>query len=81
LVVGLKNMSASRHSPKLSGGRHRKNGSNAASDTHLLDQFGPIALPPVSADYVDRLTGSLAAGPDMPENWKKEHRKEGKRDR
>jgi hypothetical protein len=74
-------MSASRSPITSSGGRHRKRGSKAGRGAHVLeDQFGPI-VSSTGADYVDRVMGCLASGPDLLENWMKEHRKEGKRDR
>jgi hypothetical protein len=39
------------------------------------------ALQPVSEDYVDRLMGCLADGPDLLAIWEKEHRAEGERER
>ena len=47
----------------------------------LEDQFGRIVLQPLTADYVDRIMGCLAEGPDMLAAWEKEHRAEGERER
>jgi AbrB family looped-hinge helix DNA binding protein len=45
----------------------------------LEDQFGRIVLQPITEDYVDRVMGCLADGPDLLANWQAEHRHEGKR--
>jgi bifunctional DNA-binding transcriptional regulator/antitoxin component of YhaV-PrlF toxin-antitoxin module len=44
----------------------------------LEDQFGRIVLQPVTEEYVDRVMGCLADGPDLLAKWEEEHRKEGK---
>ncbi len=60
----------------------RKHGIEAGTRVKFLeDHFGRIVLQPITEDYVDRVMGCLASGPDMLEEWKKEHRKEGKRAR
>ena len=41
------------------------------------DQFGRIVLQPITEDYVDRIQGCLANGPDLSTKWEVEHRKEG----
>lgn len=46
----------------------------------LEDHFGRIVLQPLTEDYIDRLMGCLADGPDLLANWEKEHREEGKHD-
>jgi hypothetical protein len=38
-------------------------------------------LQPVTNEYIDRLMGCLADGPDLLAEWTKEHRREGKRDK
>jgi AbrB family looped-hinge helix DNA binding protein len=45
------------------------------------DQFGRIVLLPVTDDYIDRVMGMLADGPDLLAMWEKEHREEGKHDK
>jgi len=45
------------------------------------DQFGRIVLQPVTDEYIDRVMGFLAHGPDLLANWEKEHREEGERDK
>ena len=47
----------------------------------LEDQFGRIVLQPITEDYVDRIMGCLAEGPDLLAEWEKEHRDDGKRER
>jgi AbrB family looped-hinge helix DNA binding protein len=47
----------------------------------LEDQFGRIVLQPITDDYIDRVMGLLANGPDLLANWEKEHREEGEHDR
>ncbi|MGA8069862.1 MAG: AbrB/MazE/SpoVT family DNA-binding domain-containing protein [Terriglobales bacterium] len=47
----------------------------------LEDQFGRIVLLPVTEDYIDRVRGFLAEGPDLLAIWEKEHRLEGERDK
>ncbi len=42
----------------------------------LEDQFGRIVLQPITEDYVDRVQGCLADGPDLLAKWEVEHRKE-----
>lgn len=60
----------------------RKHGIEAGTRVRFLeDQFGRIVLQPITADYVDRVMGCLADGPDLVAAWEKEHRKEGERDR
>ncbi|MCU1300945.1 MAG: hypothetical protein JWQ87_1229 [Candidatus Sulfotelmatobacter sp.] len=47
----------------------------------LEDQFGRIVLQPITDEYVDRVRGLLAHGPDLLAIWKREHRKESGRDK
>jgi AbrB family looped-hinge helix DNA binding protein len=56
----------------------RKHGISAGTRVKILeDQFGRIVLQPVTEDYVDRVMGSLADGPDLLARWETEHREEG----
>ena len=60
----------------------RKHGIEAGTRVKFLeDGFGRIVLQPVTEDYIDRVMGCLASGPDLLENWEKEHRSEGEHDR
>ncbi len=55
----------------------RKHGIKAGTKVKFLeDQFGRIVLQPMTEEYVDRLRGCLADGPDLLRIWKKEHRNE-----
>jgi bifunctional DNA-binding transcriptional regulator/antitoxin component of YhaV-PrlF toxin-antitoxin module len=47
----------------------------------LEDQFGRIVLQPITEEYIDRVMGLFADGPDLLAIWEKEHREEGKRDK
>jgi bifunctional DNA-binding transcriptional regulator/antitoxin component of YhaV-PrlF toxin-antitoxin module len=47
----------------------------------LEDQFGRIILQPITEEYIDRVMGLLADGPDLLANWEKEHREEGEHDK
>ena len=47
----------------------------------LEDQFGRIVLQPITEDYIGRIRGCLADGPDMLACWEKEHRAEGRREK
>ena len=47
----------------------------------LEDQFGRIVLQPITEEYIDRVMGFLADGPDLLASWEKEHREEGKHDK
>lgn len=59
----------------------RKHGIEAGTRVKFLeDQFGRIVLQPITEDYVDRVMGCLADGPDLLAQWEKEHREEGKRE-
>ena len=56
----------------------RKHGIAAGTRVKFLeDQFGRIVLQPITEEYVDRVMGCLASGPDMLANWEKDHRTEG----
>lgn len=60
----------------------RKHGIEAGTRVNFIeDQFGRIVLQPVTEEYVERVMGCLADGPDLLADWEKEHRNEGKRDR
>jgi len=60
----------------------RKHGIQAGTRVKFLeDEFGRIILQPITDEYIDRLMGCLADGPDLLAEWTKEHRREGKRDR
>ena len=47
----------------------------------LEDQFGRIVLQPITDEYIDRVMGLLAGGPDLLANWEREHREEGEHDK
>jgi AbrB family looped-hinge helix DNA binding protein len=54
----------------------RKHGIRAGTKVKFLeDEFGRITLQPITEDYVDRLMGCLAEGPDLLLHWEQEHRK------
>jgi len=58
----------------------RKHGIEAGTKVKLLeDQFGRIVIQPITEEYVDRVMGFLAGGPDLLASWEKDHRREGKR--
>jgi AbrB family looped-hinge helix DNA binding protein len=60
----------------------RKHGIEAGTKVRFLeDQFGRIVLQPLTEEYVDRVMGCLANGPDLLANWEKEHREEDERDK
>jgi AbrB family looped-hinge helix DNA binding protein len=60
----------------------RKHGIQAGTKVKFLeDQFGRIVLQPITDEYIDRVRGFLADGPDLQAIWAKEHRKDGKHDR
>ncbi len=60
----------------------RKHKIQAGTKVRILeDQFGRIVLQPLTEDYVDRVMGLLADGPDLLAIWEKEHREEGEHDR
>ncbi len=56
----------------------RKHGIEAGTRVKFLeDAFGRIVLQPITEEYLDRVMGCLADGPDLLAGWQKEHRKEG----
>jgi AbrB family looped-hinge helix DNA binding protein len=60
----------------------RKHKIEAGTKVKILeDQFGRIVLQPITDDYIDRVMGLLANGPDLLANWEKEHREEGEHGR
>ena len=60
----------------------RKHKIEAGTKVKILeDQFGRIVLQPLTDDYIDRVMGLLAAGPDLLALWEKEHREEGEHDK
>lgn len=60
----------------------RKHKIKAGTKIQLLeDQFGRIVLQPLTEDYIERVRGMFADGPDLLAMWMKEHREEGKRDK
>jgi AbrB family looped-hinge helix DNA binding protein len=60
----------------------RKHKLKAGTKIQLLeDQFGRIVLQPLTEDYIDKVMGMLADGPDLLASWEKEHREEGKHDK
>ncbi|MGA2357303.1 MAG: AbrB/MazE/SpoVT family DNA-binding domain-containing protein [Terriglobales bacterium] len=60
----------------------RKHKIKAGTKIKLLeDRFGRIVLQPLTEDYIDRVRGMLADGPDLLASWEKEHREEGKHDK
>lgn len=60
----------------------RKHKIEAGTKVKILeDQFGRIVLQPITDDYIDRVMGLLANGPNLLANWEKEHCEEGEHDR
>lgn len=60
----------------------RKHGIESGTRVRFFeDQFGRIVLQPITEQYVDRVMGCLADGPDLLEKWEKEHHDEGERDK
>jgi AbrB family looped-hinge helix DNA binding protein len=60
----------------------RKHGIQAGTKVQFLeDQFGRIVLQPITEEYINRVTGCLAGGPDYLAIWEREHRTEGRRDK
>jgi AbrB family looped-hinge helix DNA binding protein len=60
----------------------RKHKIEAGTKVRILeDQFGRIVLQPLTVDYIDRVRGLLADGPDLLALWEKEHREEGEHDK
>ena len=42
----------------------------------LDDEFGRIIVVPITEEYIERMMGCLAGGPDLLAIWEKEHRQE-----
>lgn len=60
----------------------RKHGIKAGTKVKFLeDNFGNIVLVPITEEYINRVMGFLADGPDYLALWEKEHRKEDKPDK
>jgi AbrB family looped-hinge helix DNA binding protein len=60
----------------------RKHKIEAGTKVRILeDHLGRIVLQPITVDYIDRVRGMLADGPDLLALWEKEHREEGKHDK
>ena len=60
----------------------RKHKIEAGTKVKILeDQFGRIVLQPLTVDYIDRVRGLLADGPDLLALWEKEHREEVEHDK
>lgn len=60
----------------------RKHNIQAGTKVKIFeDQFGRIVLQPVTDEYIRRVRGFLAHGPDLLANWEKEHREEGEHDK
>ncbi len=60
----------------------RKHKIEAGTKVKILeDQLGRIVLQPITDEYIRRVRGILAYGPDLLAIWEKEHREEGKRDK
>jgi AbrB family looped-hinge helix DNA binding protein len=56
----------------------RKHKIEAGTRVRILeDQFGRIVLQPITDEYIDRVMGLLAEGPDLLARWEQEHRQEG----
>jgi len=59
----------------------RKHGISGGTKVKFLeDQFGRIVLQPITENYIDRVMGCLADGPDLLARWQEEHRHEGQRE-
>ena len=60
----------------------RKHKIEAGTKVKILeDQFGRIVLQPLTVEYITRVRGLLADGPDLLALWEKEHREEGEHDK
>jgi AbrB family looped-hinge helix DNA binding protein len=60
----------------------RKHKIEAGTKVQILeDQFGRIVLQPITDEYISRVRGMLADGPDLLAMWEKEHREEGEHDK
>jgi AbrB family looped-hinge helix DNA binding protein len=45
------------------------------------DPMGRIVLQPITEEYIDRVMGMLGPGSNLLEEWEKEHRIEGEKDK
>lgn len=45
------------------------------------DPLGRIVLQPITEEYIGSLMGILGAGSNLLEQWEKEHREEGEKDK
>ncbi len=53
----------------------RKHGIKAGTKVHFLeDEFGRIVLQPITEEYIDRVMGVLAGGPDLLAALREERR-------
>lgn len=60
----------------------RKHGIRAGTRVKFLeDQLGRIILQPITEEYIDRVMGLFAGGPDLLDAWQKEHRAEGEHEK
>jgi len=60
----------------------RKHKIEAGTKVQIIeDQFGRIVLQPITDDYISRVRGLLADGPDLLTSWEKEHREEDEHDK
>lgn len=60
----------------------RKHGIRAGTKVRFFeDQFGRIVIQPVTDEYIGRVMGCLAGGPDLVGEWAREHRAEGKQEK
>lgn len=60
----------------------RKHGIKAGTRVAFLeDQFGRIVLQPITEEFIDKMMGCLAGGPDMLASWEKHHREEGEHEK
>jgi AbrB family looped-hinge helix DNA binding protein len=60
----------------------RKHKIEAGTKVKIMeDQFGRIVLQPITDEYIDRVRGMFADGPDLLASWEKDHREEGKHDK
>ncbi len=60
----------------------RKYGIKAGTKVKFLeDNLGRIVIQPLTEEYINRLMGYLAGGPDYLAIWQREHRTEGKHDK
>ena len=60
----------------------RKHGIKAGTRVAFLeDQLGRIVLQPITEEYIDRIRGCLAGGPDLVASLMKERRREAKHEK